>query len=190
MKSSRRVVMGVDVSERAMGLVALPWDWDLNWSRVVRHTCGVELHNNATSEQHVGRIQTLVQQGFIFAQRNKVTDVWFEGYQFTPSFGNAQRQALNARSLRLEAEVAGALKVVLYNKLGLVSEDAPLSSARKMVLGKLPRSGAKTLIHATVHSFSSVIDGWTGDEIDAWVAANYGIGQIGGCVTCHPDFAD
>lgn len=182
-KRASRVVMGVDVSERAMGLVAVPWDWELNWSKVARHTCGVELHNTATARDHCQRIVTQAQTALVFARRYGVTDVWMEGYSFS---GGGK---LNHRSVKLETEVSGAIKVVMLNKLGIACEEAPLSSARKMVLGKLPRADTKAITHATVRSFSAMIDGWTGDEIDAWIAANYGLGQIGGTVSCHPLYA-
>jgi hypothetical protein len=46
-------------------------------------------------------------------------------------------------------------------------------------MGKLPRSDIKAMVAATVRSFPGCA-GWGGDEVDAFVVANWLASELGG----------
>ena len=55
---------------------------------------------------------------------------------------------------------------------------APQSTARKLFLGNLPASDIKETVRRTVQSFPGCAH-WTGDECDAFVAANWLLSELG-----------
>lgn len=72
--------------------------------------------------------------------------------------------------------VAHVLRHVLFRELGIAAEWAPQSSARKLLLGKLPSKGRKEIVRRVVDSLHSFEDG---DQADAFVAANWGLSELG-----------
>ncbi len=52
------------------------------------------------------------------------------------------------------------------------------ASARKLLLGKLPRKDVKVFTQAKVYAMGAPM-WWTGDMIDSFTIANYGRSQVG-----------
>jgi hypothetical protein len=119
----------------------------------------------------VERLVFLADECVAFARKHKVTHVWIEGL---PTHGG---QFFASGQLE---QVGGAVRYALWSEVRLVANTVPLNSGRKTVMGKLPRSDVKRIVHETIRSFSQLSD-WTGDELDAWVAANHGVSLLGGC---------
>jgi hypothetical protein len=172
------VVMGIDLSQTGLGLVAIPGDWDLHWDRIARTTVGRKLEKGAPPWEAAERLEYLVEQTIAFARQHDVTHVFIEGY---PKGGRVF-------NLDMEAELGGALKLALRRELGLTAHTAQLSTARKLVLGKLPKADVKRITHAIVKSLGA-IPFRTGDEIDAWVAGNLGMSMLGLCTVAAPQVA-
>lgn len=168
--SNRTVVMGVDLSQTGLGLVAVPEDWDLRWDRIAHTTVGRTLTKGAPPWDAISRLEYLADQVVDFASRNDISHVWIESYP------------VGGRVFALDklCEIGGVVRVALHRELRLIAHTAPLSTARKLVMGKLPRAKVKDLLHEQVRSYPGMCLR-TGDEIDAWVAANYGMSLLGGC---------
>jgi hypothetical protein len=172
------VVMGVDLSQTGLGLVAVPGDWDLNWGRIARVTVGRKLAKGAPPWEAAERLEYLITEAIGFARRYGATHVFIEGY---PKGGRVF-------NLDMECELGGALKLALRRELGLTAHTSHISTARKLVLGKLPRSDVKKITHTVVRSLGPMPFA-TGDEIDAWVAANLGMSLLGLCAVAAPQVA-
>lgn len=165
----REVVVGVDLSHRGLGLCAVPSDWDLNWSRLETARLIAPLRKDATEGELIERRKKLAGSVLTFCARLRATSAWIESY---PLSGRVY-------GLAGLCELGGVVKHML-----LVSDcevnTSPISSARKLVLGKLPRRDVKLIVHETIKSMGAP-EAWSGDEIDAWVAANWGCSQLGFC---------
>jgi hypothetical protein len=164
-------VMGIDLSQTGLGLVAIPHGWDLDWTKIARITVGRPLKKGAPPWFAIERLVFLADECVAFARKHGVTHVWIEGL---PTHGG---QFFASGQLE---QVGGAVRYALWSELRLVSNTVPLNTGRKTVMGKLPRSDVKRIVHETIRSFSQLSD-WTGDELDAWVAANHGVCLLGGC---------
>jgi hypothetical protein len=75
----------------------------------------------------------------------------------------------------------GELHGVMRRRLrisGCNVQTAPLATARKLLMGKLPQKDQKTIVRSTVQSFDGCAH-WTGDECDAFVVANWLLAELG-----------
>lgn len=166
------IVIGVDLSPTGLGLVAIPLDWDLNWSRLRAAVYGYPLSRAACVEAHVARLRSIVADACAFVRRCEATHVFLEGY---PIMGG--RGTFN---LHLVCEVGGAMRLALSERLGLAARTSPITTARRLVVGPHRPAGSKALIQTAVREMGAPA-AWTEHEIDAWVAANYGASELGGC---------
>lgn len=163
------VVMGLDLSLRAAAAVVVPADWDGDWKRVHSKVIGEALSNEATLAERAMRNWSLSKQLSCFAINHHVTDVFIEGY----AFGKGGR----SDSVHKLAELGGVVKLelVLQNRNIHI---AHMGTARKLLLGKCPRQGAKMAVFdafvAAGKRFESL------DESDAMACANYGLAELGG----------
>jgi hypothetical protein len=101
-----------------------------------------------------------------FARACRVGKVWIEGYAFS--------QHTSAHTL---AEVGGCVRLELV-RAGIAIHTANIGTARKLLLGKVPRKGAKHAVHAALHAAGS--PAWTLDEADAFAAVNFGLSEHAG----------
>lgn len=167
------MIIGIDLSMTGLGLAAVPADWDLVWTRIAteRHSEPLRTSSDAARIDAMRRLADSVER---FCDRHRARHVYIEGYPVSGRvFG-----------LPLLCELGGVVRARLAAE-GLHAETAPLSSARKLLMGKLPRRDVKAMVHATVRSMG-VPAGWSGDEIDAFVAANWGAGERALCCVAAP----
>src|SRR5512142_3006937 len=75
------------------------------------------------------------------------------------------------------AELHGVVRLMLLRRR-IWTRTAPLASARKLLLGKLPQKDAKKIVEVTVPLFGGC-GCWTSDEIDAFVVANWMMAELG-----------
>lgn len=172
------VAGGIDLSQTGLGLVAVPGDWDLNWDRIVRRTVGRKLEKGAPPWEAAERLEYLVSEAVAFFRGAGVTHAFVESY---PKAGRVY-------NLDMECELGGAIKLAMRRDLRITVHTSQLSTARKLVMGKLPRADVKKIVHATVRSLGPG-KAWTGDEIDAWVAVNLGMSFLGLCTVAAPQAA-
>jgi Holliday junction resolvasome RuvABC endonuclease subunit len=165
------VVLGVDLSLTGLGLVAVPTDWDLRWSRVARATLGMELSKGASARELAMRRRALCDDVARWASRRNVTHVWFEAY---PVMG----RVFNVDKL---AELGGVFKDRLA-EIGLHPEPVSNTTARKLLLGKLPPSDRKAVVVEMLRLLGAGFD--DPDQADAFAVANYGLSELGApCIT-------
>lgn len=164
--SAPGVVLGVDPNLKACALVAVPLDWAGDWGRVVSRTTGYSLPQGATDRQRVQRLERLGAAVVAFAMEHDCTTAWLEGYPFGKSEA--------AFSL---GEASGAIRVALH-VAGVDVRTAPISTARKLLLGYVPRTGAKLAVRDRLVALGASLPSF--DAYDAATAALYGLRQLGG----------
>ena len=172
----KRVVVGIDLSLTGLALVAVPEDWDLQWSRLRRTTLTTKKDESegTRARDQIARIDALSRDVCRWVDWTGATDVWIEGY---PASG----RVFNLDKL---AELGGVVRHEL-GRMGLFAETSPQSSARKLVLGKLPRAKHKQHVVSVLKSVTTVFK--TDDERDAFVAANWGLSELGMCCVIAPE---
>jgi hypothetical protein len=158
--------MGLDLSATAAGVVTAPLDWDGKWSRVRSVVVGEKLRRDATDLERARRTENIATRIVAFARAQGATVAFIESYAF------AQRSAAHVL-----AEVGGVVKLELA-RAGIAIHTANMSAARKLLLGKVPKSDAKGACFAALHAAGARFE--TLDESDAMVACNFGMAELGG----------
>jgi hypothetical protein len=159
-------LMGLDLSVTHAAAVVVPLGWDGDFRRVRTLVTGGSLPRGASDEQRARRCENIATALVAFARAHAVTEVWIEGYAFA--------QRTSAHTL---AEVGGVVRLE-FVRAGVQLHTANMGTARKLLLGKLPRKGAKFAAHAALHAAGS--PAWTHDEADAFVCANLGLSEHAG----------
>lgn len=162
-----QTILGLDLSLRATGIVAVPVRWGLDWSRVHSFVVGDRLPNTATERQRYARVDGIATQVLHHAQRLGCHVVAIENYAFSRSDAHAHELG----------ELGGVVKRELF-KAGLDVCTYHASSSRKL-LGKAPRKGAKDWAASRLVSTGAPV-AWLGDQYDAFLAANHHLSIIGG----------
>lgn len=160
------VLMGLDLSARQAAAVALNVNWDGSFSRVVTRLFGEELCRDATDYERARRCEMIADGIVGFAQGLLVSEAWIEGYAFN--------QKVSAHTL---GEVGGVVRLELV-RAGISIRTANMSTARKLLLGKLPRKGAKVAAFEALRAAGMPL--WTMDEADAFVCVNLGLSEHAG----------
>lgn len=164
------VVLGIDQSPTGLGVCAIPTDWDMDFRNVrSARFDGGKLRKDATAAERIARMSSLAVRVCDFARQCGVTHGWIEGSLSGGAF-----------NIVPQAKLAGALEVKVYDIMGLALEPAHISTVRKYLLGKLPRSDAKTIVREVVWSLDGAKRALlSGDEVDAFVIANWGLSELG-----------
>jgi hypothetical protein len=162
------VLMGLDLSATRAAACVVPTSWDGEFRRVRTLIVGEGLPRDASDEQRARRCERIAGELVAFARACGVHEAWLEGYAFS--------QNTAAHTL---AEVGGVVRLELV-RAGIAIRTANMSTARKLLLGKVPRKGAKHAAHAALHAAGS--PSWTLDEADAFVCANLGLSEHAGAV--------
>ncbi len=169
-----QTILGLDLSLRATGIVAVPVRWGLDWARVHSFVVGDRLPNTATERQRYARVDGIATQVLHHAQRLGCHVVAIEQYAFSRSDAHAHELG----------ELGGVVKRELF-KAGFDVFTYHASSSRKL-LGKVPppprkgiKSWAKDWAAQRLVSTGAPV-AWLGDQYDAFLAANHHLSIIGG----------
>ena len=167
------VIMGLDLSARAAAAMVLNTRWDGNFSRVFTQTFGAGLSKGATDSERARRCNTIALNILSYARGLAVSEVWIEGYAFSRN-----------DSAHTIGEVRGCVRLELF-RAGIAIHTANMGTARKLLLGKCPRKGAKVAAANALRAAGS--PAWTLDESDAFVCANLGLSEHAGAFCfCTP----
>jgi hypothetical protein len=158
-------VLGLDLSTRAAAAVAVPRLWDGKWSRVRSSVTGLELTQTATDAERALRTEFIAAKIVAFARANGVREVWIESY--------AYGMRTMAHTL---GEVGGVVRLELV-RAGFEIHTANMGTLRKLLLGKVPRKGAKDAVVTTLRAAGASFD--TVDEFEAFACANFGLADAG-----------
>lgn len=180
------VVLGLDISSRSTATVAIPLDWDGRWGRVEWLLCGQKLPLRASDLVRAQRTEQIARAIVEFARRKGASVAWIEGYAFG--------QVRGAHTL---AEVGGVVRLELV-RAGIEIQTANMSSARKLLLGKVPvgaklpngkreKGVAKAACYETLTALGARLPAKAPgmDVADAIVAANLGLSRLGGYAIAH-----
>lgn len=177
-------ILGLDISSRSTATVAIPLDWDGRWSRVEWLLCGQPLPRGATDLARAQRTEHIARAIVEFARRKGGTVAFIESYGFN--------QNVAAHTL---AEVAGVVRLELV-RAGIEIHTAQMSSARKLLLGRLPnpraagKGAAKKAVYGTLTAAGAKLPPESAggmDVADAIVCANHGLAELGGYCWAQPE---
>jgi hypothetical protein len=160
------VVIGLDLSLTGLGLVAVPGDWGLDFGRVKRDTL-----ETRPGEAQVDRRSALaddVVRWIEWARGKNQADVWIEGSITGRKYANTVRSQLM---------LAGVVAHELRRRLGIDANFAEQSTARRLLLGRLPPRDRKSYVLVELRKRTAT--NWREDEYDAFVTANYGLRVAG-----------
>lgn len=160
--------LGCDLSLRAAAFVAVPTDWNGDFSRVARHHVGHSLPKDVPEMRRIGRLHQIAAETVAFAERHGARSAVIEHYAFGAKF---ERERLG--------EIGGAVKLALVAQAGIDAVETVASgTARKLLLGKVPKEDPKAHVREFLraHGMPPV---WSDDEMDAFVVLNWWMHRAG-----------
>jgi hypothetical protein len=161
------IFLGLDLSLTASAAVAVPLDWDGDWSRVRSLVVGEPLRRDASDAERAQRTERIAARLVSFARAEGASEAWIEGYSFGSKVG---REHLG--------ELGGVVRLELV-RAGIEIRSVPVASARKLLLGKCPRQCAKVLTAEALRA-AGAPRAWSLDELDAFAVANAALAEVGG----------
>ena len=159
-------VAGLDLSLTGAAACVIPSDWGQDFRAVTTMRVGHGLARDASDADQLGRLMRLRAEVVDFLTKQRATHVFVEQY----AFGAKSR----AHAL---GELGGVVKVECL-ELGLPVRSVSPSEARKFLLGSLPKADQKVKTQLAVYA-AGAPKSWSGDEVDAFVVANWGLSEIG-----------
>lgn len=162
-------IVGLDLSLTGLGMVAVPAEWNLDWSRVLRKS--LESDPQAPLVDRIRDLAIDVQRWVDWVQARHAVpcSVWIEG----SITGRAQ-----ANTVRSQLKLAGAVEHELRRENAIICQTAEQHSVRKLLLGRYSsRDGKDPVLHALRQMIPDA-DDWYEDELDAFAVANYGLAQV------------
>jgi hypothetical protein len=168
------LIVGLDLSLRGLGMVAVPPAWDLDWKRVRFKSLAYELRGTATPREQVARLEALSRDVVAWCVRRGASQVWIEDQ---PSYVPAN----TIHSLKKNSELRGVVRVELA-RAGFDAEFIDETSARKLLLGWIPGKDRKACVVEALKAAGDPFD--YDDERDAFTVANWGLHELGApCLT-------
>ena len=181
-------VMSLDLSLACTGATLVRGDWGGDWNSIARGKIEPKLPRYATEDEKIERLIKANAAIVTFAREHRPTHLVIEQY----AYGMATRGQSHGHSL---AELGGLVKAALHHGCGLSIEPFTASTARKLLLGKLPPTRAKkgqpkppklkTVVFQTLRSMGMPED-WGEDEADSFVGANWKLSELGGYALALP----
>ena len=160
-------VLGIDLSMWGPACVVIPGDWDMqDWRKLPVLDGVVEIKD----ERVYARMRRIAQALVGIARGFKVKHVAIEGYAYGLA-GRAHASVL--------MELGGIVKDHFWHELGIELAPVSSSTARKLLLGKLPPGkGIKVHVQKMVYAMGAPRI-WTDNAVDSVVVANWMRGEIG-----------
>lgn len=162
-----RYVVALDLSLTSTGMVAIPRSWGGDFRRIAHQTIKPKIPPKATESERIDRLLEIERGVVDFLANADVAVVGIEQYAFTSVHGHAH--ALG--------ELGGIIKRRLRVR-GTSIEVVPPHSARKLILGKLPRRDHKAVTRGALTKMGAPVE-WDDDTADAFVIANYVLAEYG-----------
>lgn len=160
-------LLGLDLSLTASASVAVPADWDGDWSRVRSLVVGEPLRRDASDAERALRTERIAGRLVAFARSVGATRAALEGYAYA--------LRTSAHSL---GELGGVVRLELV-RAGLELSTVPMQTARKLLLGRCPRQGAKVAVAEALRA-AGAPRSWGLDELDAFAVVNVELADVGG----------
>jgi hypothetical protein len=170
------IVGGFDLSLTASGMVAVPEQWCGDWSRIRTGRAGKKLTKQATTEEQIERLRSIRSRVQAFVREHHVTVAVIEEYAFSATTSGAHSLG----------ELGGVVKVELYD-MGVDVHVVSPARARTL-LGRQPKRDRKVWAQGRLYA-AGAPKAWSGDELDAFVNANYYLSEHGGHAIILPEAA-
>jgi hypothetical protein len=163
------IVGGLDPSLVAMAATTAPLDWAGQWSLIERGSWGYSLKRDASERERIVRCERVARAAVDFLVAHQVEVAYLESYGYS--------QPNYAHSL---GELGGILRLFML-EAGIDIRIANMSSARKLLLGYVPRSGkdAKEAVWEALQAAGGQCFDRL-DETDAFCVLNWGMKDLGG----------
>jgi hypothetical protein len=178
-------ILGFDLSLAAPAAAALPLDWRPgDWKRVRTFTHYPiapktdDLRGQLVRYQEIANWACDVAAGLGGPGRRPQTFV--ESYGFSKNTANASRLM----------ESGGIVKMALFSRFGIVMQPVNASTARKLLLGKVPKGdgrGNQKLAVQFVLDRAGAPKQWDENICDAVCVANAGLSAAGGVALSAPN---
>ncbi len=170
-RTPKPTVVGLDLSLNAAAACSLPIK---GWKQSPASACvfqvGRKLQRGSSQKEQLDRIEFITQNLVDFCKRVHARRIYIEDYAF--SQGQSMARAIG--------ELGGVVKHEIRKQLHIVVSPVVASHARKIMLQWLPKKDVKPYVVWNVKRLGGSATGWTDDQIDAFVVANYGIMRSGG----------
>lgn len=160
------VLLGIDLGTRACAAVACPTDWDGQWNRVRSIVVGEPLRRDASDVERARRTETIAGQLVRFARETDASVAVVESYAYS--------RMTAAHTL---GELGGVVRLELV-RAGLEVRTVNIGSARKLLLGKVPRSDAGIACYTALRAAGATFG--TADEAAAFTVLNVALADAGG----------
>jgi Holliday junction resolvasome RuvABC endonuclease subunit len=164
-------VLGLDLSLSATGACLLPSDWNGNWNAIRRETVGYSLPKHANESQLTERLCVI---------SDKIVRIASE---HVPGIAVMEMSGWGSGKM---AGLHDVVAVALWQRLRVPVCRVAAVSARKLLLGKVPRKPAnaardwvKDYVRAHLTQIGMPED-WSADEADAFVLGQYMLSELGG----------
>lgn len=165
--SMQHYVVGIDPSLTQTGLAICPLDWGGDWSRVRLASFPTTPFGKGPGDR-MRRCATVVDRVMLALAEAGGLDVFEGTHFFIEDY---------AYSMATRAHHIGELGGEFRRRLPITAE-VGIGAARKRLLGKAPRDGAKVRVFEAMTSAGGKFS--TLDEAEAMCICNYGLGELGG----------
>lgn len=165
-------VVGFDLSLKAPAACFIPAGWELgDWNRLtsttyVGHDDALVRTTADGLRWQYRRLAKISEWARAFVLTHRAAHTFVENYAFSKSSSSVTRLA----------ELGGVARVELLT-YGRTLIPIVASSARKLILGKVPREDQKVVTQQALWDHGAEFA--NGDECDAFVVANAGLSEIG-----------
>lgn len=160
-------VVGIDPSLSKTAIAVCPLDWGGDWTKVSIKEFPTEPNGDGPAAR-MARCNQIAGEALQWLMRTSLRPMGTRSHMFIEDY--AFRQTFRSHHL---GELGGILRSNL-----MVEHEVGIAAARKLLLGKAPRKGAKVAAYealvAAGGKFLSL------DESDAMCVCNYGLSELGG----------
>lgn len=171
-------VLGFDLSLTAPAAVALPLDWKPgDWRRVKSWLIHPKAPKGDDARGQLERYSAIADWA-----SDVVRDLGHRGpasartlHGFVEAYGFSKSNAGASKLM----ESGGIVKLCLFDFFGTILTPVPASAARKILLGKVPRSDQKTAVQLALFA-AGAPKKWEENICDAMCVCNAGLSMIGG----------
>ncbi len=161
------MIVALDLSLTNLAMVACPPSWDTSWDRI-------EAFETWQSKAHthlVARIDGLAAQVVRFCRDVNASEVWAEDLSSSQGY-----------SIVVLGELRFGVRRALFRELGIDLQFVSNSTARKLLLGWVPRDKRKEHLEEALKAAGAPFE--DEHQRDAWCVLNWALNYYGGpCLT-------
>lgn len=159
------IVLGLDLSLRATGIVVVPVGWGLDFKNVYASHAGLSVPKKSPPSQYAKRLILIRDTVRSVVRSYKPTIAVIENYAFGAVWSACEI-----------GELGGVIKTMLHEEK--IPFQLVMPSSARRLLGKQPKAGSKEWAAAKLYA-AGAPRLWTDAELDAFVVANWHLAEHG-----------